>query len=131
MSVTPSLAAGLVQLQALANFLDTGSSNATFSFYKGTKPANVTVAANPSDKLVTMNLPEPCFKKLNADSIELYPTDTGTITQAGTATWARLYNGNGDAVADFSVGTEITLANPSLALGSTLMINSIVLRPST
>ena len=131
MSIIPSLAAGLVQLQALAHFLDTGSSNATFSFYKGTKPANVTVAANPSDKLVTMNLPEPCFKKLNADSIELYPTDTGTITQAGTATWARLYNGNGDAVADFAVGTGITLANPSLALGSTLMINSIVLRPST
>lgn len=91
----------------------------------------MTVAANPSDKLVTMNLPEPCFKQLNADSIELYPTDTGTVTQAGTATWARLYNGNGDAVADFSVGTDITLANPSLALGSTLMINSIVLRPST
>lgn len=131
MSVTPSLAAGLAQLQALANFLDTGSSNATFLVYKGSKPANVTVAANPSNKLVTLNLPEPCFKQLNADSIELYPTDTGTITQAGTATWARLYNGNGDAVADFSVGTEITLANPSLTLGSTLMINSIVLRPST
>lgn len=131
MSVIPSLTAGLAQLQALSTFLDTGSSNATFSFYKGTKPANVTVAANPSDKLVTMNLPEPCFKQINADSIELHPTDTGTITQAGTATWARLYNGNGDAVADFAVGTEITLANPSLALGSTLMINSIVLRPST
>ena len=131
MSVTPSMAAGLAQLQALAAFLDTGSSNATISFYKGTKPANVTVAANPSDKLVTMNLPEPCFKQLNADGIELYPTDAATVTQAGTATWARLYNGNGDAVADFSVGTEITLANPSLALGGTLMVNSIVLRPST
>ena len=131
MSVIPSIAAGLAQLQALANFLDTGSGNATFSFYKGTKPASVSVAASAGNKLVTLNLPEPCFKQINADSIELYPTDTGTITQAGTATWARLYNGNGDAVADFSVGTEITLANPSLALGSTLMINSIVLRPST
>ena len=131
MSVIPSMAAGLAQLQALAAFLDTGSSNATISFYEGTKPANVTVAANPSDKLVTMNLPEPCFKQINADSIELYPTDTATVTQAGTATWARLYNGNGDAVADFAVGTDITLANPNLVLGSMLMINSIVLRPST
>ncbi|WP_336982582.1 hypothetical protein [Acinetobacter modestus] len=131
MSVIPSMAAGLAQLQALANFLDTGSSNATFSFYKGTKPANVTVAASAGNKLVTMNLPEPCFKQLNANSIELYPTDTATVTQAGTATWARLYNGNGDAVADFTVGTDITLANPNLVLGSMLMINSIVLRPST
>ena len=131
MSVIPSMAAGLVQLQALASFLDTGSSNATFSVYKGSKPASVAVAASSGNKLVTLSLPEPCFKQLNADSIELHPTDTATVTQAGTATWARLYNGNGDAVADFSVGTEITLANPTLALGSTLMINSIVLRPST
>ena len=131
MSVIPSMAAGLAQLQALAIFLDSGSSNATFSFYKGTKPANVSIPANLSDKLVTMNLPEPCFKQINADSIELFPTDAATVTQGGTATWARLYNGNGEGVADFAVGTDITLANPSLALGSTLMINSIVLRPST
>lgn len=70
MSVIPSMAAGLAQLQALANFLDTGSSNATFSFYKGTKPASVSVAASAGNKLVTLNLPEPCFKQLNADSIE-------------------------------------------------------------
>ena len=131
MSVIPSIAAGLAQLQALASFLDTGSSNATISMYKGTKPASVSVPANLSDKLVTMNLPEPCFKQLNSDSIELYPTDAATVTLAGTATWARIYNGNGDGVADLAVGTDITLANPSLALGSTLMINSIVLRPST
>lgn len=131
MSVIPSMAAGLAQLQALANFLDSGSSNATISFYKGTKPANVADAANLSDKLVTMNLPEPCFKQLNADSIELYPTDAATVTQAGTATWARIYNGNGDGVADLAVGADITLANPNLALGSNLMVNSIVLRPST
>lgn len=131
MSVIPSMAAGLAQLQALATFLDSGSGFATISMYKGTKPANVSVAANLSDQLVTMNLPEPCFKQLNMDSIELYPTDAATVTQAGTATWARLYNGNGEGVADFAVGTDITLANPSLALGSTLMINSIVLRPST
>lgn len=131
MSVIPSMAAGLAQLQALATFLDSGSSFATITMYKGTKPANVSVAANLSDQLVTMNLPEPCFKQLNMDSIELYPTDAATVTQTGTATWARLYNGNGEGVADFAVGTDITLANPSLALGSTLMINSIVLRPST
>ena len=131
MSVNTSLAASLAQLQALANFLDSGSSNATISFYKGTKPPSVADVANLSDKLVTMNLPKPCFKQLSADSIELYPTDAATVTQAGTATWARIYNGNGDGVADLAVGTDITLANPNLALGSNLMINSIVLRPST
>lgn len=131
MSVIPSIAAGLAQLQALATFLDSGSSNATFSFYEGTKPGNVSVPANLSAKLVTLNLPKPCFKALNADNIELNPTEAATVIKTGTTTWARLYSGNGDGVADFAVGTDITLANPNLVLGSTLMINSIVLRPTT
>ncbi|MDO3663425.1 hypothetical protein [Acinetobacter higginsii] len=131
MSVTPSFAAGLVQLQALANFLDTGSSNATFIFYDNTKPVSVNVAADPAAKLVTLTFPKPCFKQLNVDGIELKQTDAALVTKAGTAVWARIYNGNGDAVADFAVGTEITLAQPNLALGSTLMVNSFVLKPTT
>lgn len=129
--ITPSLAAGLAQLQALANFIDQGSSNATFIFYNDSKPIDVTVAANSSAKLVTLTLPKPCFKKLNADSIELHQTDAATVIKTGTATWARLLNGDGDVVADFAVGTDIILANPSLITGSTLMMNSIILRPST
>lgn len=131
MSVIPSLAAGLAQLQSLASFIDNGSGNAIFNFYNDTKPADVTVPANTSARLVTLTLPKPCFKALNADNIELNPTDAATVTKTGTATWARLFNGNGDAVADFAIGTDITLANPNLVLGSTLMINSIKLRPTT
>lgn len=131
MSVIPSLAAGLAQLQSLASFIDNGSGNATFNFYNDTKPADVTVPANTSARLVTLTLPKPCFKALNADNVELNPTDAATVTKTGTATWARLFNGNGDAVADFAIGTDITLANPNLVLGSTLMINSIKLKPTT
>ncbi|NNP71240.1 hypothetical protein [Acinetobacter sp. Ac_5812] len=131
MSVIPSLAAGLAQLQALATFLDTGSNNATFIFYDNTKPASVNVAVDPAAKLVTLTFPKPCFKQLNADGIELKQTDAALVTKAGTAVWARIYNGNGDAVADFAVGAEITLAQPNLALGSTLMVNSFVLKPTT
>lgn len=129
--ITPSLAAGLAQLQALASFIDQGSSYATFIFFDDIKPANVNIAANTSAKLVTLTLPKPCFKQLNTDSIELHQTDAATVIKTGTATWARLLNGEGNAVADFAVGTDITLANPSLIIGSTLMMNSIILRPST
>lgn len=128
--IQTSLAAGLAQLQALANFLDQGSSYATFIFYDDTKPANVNIAANTSAKLVTLTLPKPCFKQLNTDSIELHQTDAATVIKTGTATWARLLNGENNAVADFEVGTDITLANPNLVLGSTLMMNSLILRPS-
>lgn len=37
--IQPSLKASLVQLQALATYLDQGSSNASFIFYDDTKPA--------------------------------------------------------------------------------------------
>ena len=125
-----SLAAGLAQLQALANFLDQGSVNATFIFYDDTKPANVTVVVNNSAKLVTLTLPKPSIKQVNTDHIELNQTDAATVIKSGAAVWARLFNGEGKAVADFAVGSDITLANPNLVLGSTLMMNSLILRPS-
>lgn len=128
--IQTSLAAGLAQLQALANFLDQGSANATFIFYDDTKPANVTVVVNNSAKLVTLTLPKPSIKQVNTDHIELNQTDAATVIKSGTAVWARLFNGEGKAVADFAVGSDITLANPNLVLGSTLMMNSLILRPS-
>lgn len=128
--ITPSLAAGLAQLQALTSFIDQGSVNATFIFYEDTKPASVTTAAVNTAKLVTLTLTKPCFKKLNTDSVELHQTDAATVIKTGAATWARLFNGDGNVVADFEVGVDITLANPDLVLGSTLMMNSLILRPS-
>ena len=128
--IKTSLQAGLAQLQALANYIDQGSANATFIFYSDEKPESLAVTADEAAKLVILTLPNPCFKKLNLDSIELHQTDAGTVTGAGIAVWARLFNGEGKAVADFEVGTDITLANPNLVIGSTLMMNSLILRPS-
>jgi len=129
--IQTSLAAGLVQLQALANFLDQGSANATFVFYDDEKPADVTVAADNSARLVTLTLPKPSIKQVHIDSVELNQTDAATVIKSGAAVWARLFNSEGNAVADFEVGLDITLANPDLVLGSTLMMNSLILRPST
>lgn len=129
--IQTSLAAGLAQLQALANFLDQGSSNATFVFYDDEKPTDVTAAANNSARLVTLTLPKPSTKQVHADSVELNQTDAATVIKSGIAVWARLFNGDGKAVADFAIGSDITLANPDLVLGSTLMMNSLILRPST
>ena len=129
--IQTSLAAGLAQLQALANFLDQGSANATFVFYDDEKPIDVTVAADNNARLVTLTLPKSLIKQVHVDSIELNQTDAATVIKSGTAVWARLFNGEGKAVADFAVGSDITLANPNLVLGSTLMMNSLILRPST
>lgn len=124
-----SVNARLAMIQAFANFMDSGSQSATVIFYKGVQPASPAVAADSNNALVTLTFPEPCIKETTASYVELHPTDTATVIQAGTATWARIYNGAGEVTADLTVGTDISLTNTNLALGGSLSITSIKLRP--
>ena len=124
-----SVNARLAMIQAFANFMDNGSQSATVIFYEGVQPASPAIAADSNSALVTLTFPEPCIKETTATYVELHPTDTATVIKAGTATWARIYNGTGEVAADLTVGTDITLVNTNLALGGTLSATSIKLRP--
>lgn len=124
-----SVNARLAMIQAFANFIDSGSQSATAIFYEGVQPASPAVAADSNKALVTLTFPDPCIKETTSAYVELHPTDTATVIKSGTATWARIYNGSGQVAADLTVGTDITLANTNLALGGTLSITSIKLRP--
>lgn len=124
-----SINARLAMIQAFANFMDNGSQSATIIFYEGVQPESTDVAADSSNTLVTLTFPEPCIKEVTATYAELLPTDTATVIKAGTAAWARIYNGAGEVAADLAVGTDITLVNTNLVLGGTLSITSIKLRP--
>lgn len=124
-----SINARLAMIQAFANFMDSGSQSATVIFYEGVQPASPAIAADSNSALVTLTFPEPCIKETTATYVEFHPADTGTVIKSGTATWARIYNGAGEAAADLTVGTDISLANTNLALGGTLSVTSIKLRP--
>ncbi|MBE9400961.1 hypothetical protein IQR32_06275 [Acinetobacter albensis] len=124
-----STKARLAMIQAFANFMDSGSQSATVTFYEGVQPASPAIAADSNSALVTLTFPEPCIKETTATYVEFHPADTGTVIKSGTATWARIYNGAGEAAADLTVGTDISLANTNLALGGTLSVTSIKLRP--
>ena len=124
-----SINARLAMIQAFANFLDNGSQSATVIFYEGVQPATASIGANSNNVLDTLVFPKPCIKETTATYVEFHPTDTGTVIKAGTATWARIYNGTGEVAADLTVGTDIALANTNLALGGTLSVTSIKLRP--
>ena len=124
-----SVNARLAMIQAFANFMDNGSMSATVIFYEGVQPASHAIAADSNNALVTLVFPEPCIKETTATYVELHPTDTGSVIKTGTATWARIFNGAGEVAADLTVGTDISLANTNLALGGTLSITSIKLRP--
>lgn len=124
-----SINARLAMIQAFANFMDSGSQSANVIFYEGVQPASPAVAADSNNALVTLTFPEPCIKETIATYVEFHPTDTATVIKAGTATWARIYNGAGEVAADLTVGTDISLANTNLVVGGTLFIQSIKLRP--
>jgi hypothetical protein len=128
--ITPSLNAGLSMLQALTLFIDQGSANATFIFYDDNKPADTTVPANEAARLVTMELPKPSFKRLKNSSIELYPTNEGTVIKTGKAVWARLYNGEGVAVIDFDCAVDMALDTVDLVMGASYDLDSIEFFPS-
>jgi len=109
--------------------MDSGSQSATVIFYEGLQPSSPAAVADSNNALVTLVFPEPCIKEVTATYVEFHPTDTATVIKSGTATWARIYNGAGEAAADLTVGTDISLANTNLALGGTLSVTSIKLRP--
>lgn len=124
-----SVKAKLAMMQEFAKFMDNGSQSATVIFYESAQPASPAVAADPTKALVTLTLPKPCIKEVTTSYVELHPSDTATVIKTGTATWARIFNGAGEVAADLTVGTDISLANTNLALGGTLSITSIKLRP--
>ena len=124
-----SVNARLAMIQAFAGFMDNGSQSATVIFYEGIQPASPEIAADTSKALVTLTLPEPCIKDVTATYVELHQSDTAIVIKTGTATWARIYNGAGEVAADLTVGTDISLDNPNFAVGGTLSITSIKLRP--
>ena len=129
--IRPSLNASLSLLQALTQYIDRGSANASFIFYDDAKPTGTSVPANDSAKLVTLTLAKPCFKQVYVDHIELMPTEESTVIKTGTALWARLYNGEGYVVADFDCVANMNLNTRDLVLGGSFKLDSIIFRPST
>ncbi len=133
MTIQISKTAQILALQAHANFLDSGDDSAHFVYYSDLKPASIEVAANSANVLCTLPLPKPCIKQVLADGVELQETTTALATKAGIAIWARLYNGNNEAYADFTIGTsgtDIVLNNTNIALGSSQKLDSIILEIS-
>lgn len=125
--IRPSVNASLSLLQALTQYIDLGSTNATFVFYDDAKPLNTTIVANDSAKLITVKLPKPCFKRTNTDNIELQPSSEEIVIKTGTANWARLFNGEGLVVADFDCVADMSLNTRELIIGGLFKLDSIIL----
>ena len=125
----PSHIVKMVMLQAMAANLDQGEGYATMVYYDGVRPPSVEVAVDPSARLVTLTLPNPCVKQVNENSIELHSSDAAMAIKTATAIWARLYNAAGQAVIDLDMGVEIELDSYEIVLGSTQQLDAIFIEP--
>lgn len=81
--------------------------------------------------LVQCALAKPCGT-VAAGALTLSSPIDATIATTGTATWARVVNGNGDTAFDCDAGQgsgawEVQLAEASLYAGGTARITSAVL----
>lgn len=125
----PSIPASVAMLQGLASYLDQGGANATLVFFDSIKPGSIAESVSDADKLLTLAFPKPCFKEITDSEVVLHATEAGVAVKAGTATWARLYNGEGVAVVDIAAVTDFVLDKYELVVGSTVKLDSIFLSP--
>jgi hypothetical protein len=118
------------RLTGTVTHLDSGTGNAAVRIYGGTRPT--TPADTPSSEmLVQIGLTKPCGT-VSAGVLTLTQLEDGLITTTGTATWARVVNGNGATAFDCDAGQgagawEVQLAQTNLFAGGAARITSAVL----
>lgn len=113
-------------------FIDTGTGVAAIAFYSVPRQ---TIADLPSAPAVTaIPLDNPCGV-IDATGLHLASTTDGLNASTGLILWARLFNRNGDVVADFDVREvadppnmgEIAISNTTVYAGGVTRLVSATL----
>lgn len=128
MTVTISQAHNEARLSGTLTYLDTGSGHARVRIYNGTRPAG---GGTATTLLVEIALDKPSGT-VSSGQLILASADLPLIASSGTATWARVVNGNGDYafdcdVSDTSGSGEIKLPSTTLYAGGKTQLTSGVL----
>lgn len=111
---------------ALVDLLDAGTGAGTIEIRSGTRPANPNTTAT-GDVLATITLETPAFGSASNGVATINDPDPVVAVAAGTATWFRAYDGDGNAVFDGDVGAtgsgaDLELATTSITTGLTVDI---------
>lgn len=117
------------RLEGTRTYLDTGAGNARIRIYGGTRPASGAATAEPM--LVEIALDKPCGV-VSSNALTLASSDEPLVANSGTATWARIVNGNGDFALDCDAGgagsgAEIIVSDPVMFVGGSVVLVSGVL----
>lgn len=119
--------AAIAACNAIVDAIDAGASSGSVEIYNGTRPANPSVAVSTQTKLVDFVLPEPAFG--NAASVSGGAAATANAVTpvnalaAGTATWFRVFDGDGNALFDGDVSD--TTGSGDMKVSSTTIVSGI------
>ena len=128
MSVTriASLAA-VVMCQSLVDYISTGAGDAHLVIYSGVIPANLETPISAQNPLVTIALPNPAFAPAAESGVggtaAVNTVPSTPATASGTATFARIFNRNGDPVLDVDVSDAA--GTGALKLSSVTVVQNV------
>lgn len=121
------------RLNALRARIDAGLTNATLSLYAGKKPRTPDDDAPRALLLARLTFQKPCAERAALGVLDFAPlAEDPSAATAGRATWARIANGDGEAVLDCDVGGPnggalITLNDQDIPAGGPVSIRSFKL----
>lgn len=128
MIVTISAAHNNARLAATIFYLDLGAAHARIRLYDGIQPASGGPVTN---LLAEIALDKPCGV-VATNALNLTSADVPLVLASGSATWARIVNGNGDMAIDCDVSDSagagaIKLIDTTLYAGGKVVLASAVL----
>lgn len=105
-----------------------GSPNAGYiRFYSGTQPTNGGDALGAHTLLAELRFSFPAFGSASSGVVTANSIASANAVANGTATWARLLDGDGNFIADVDVGTSgatINLVSTTTVVGQPVQISS-------
>lgn len=112
--------------------IDAGGGAGTIEIYNGTIPATVATAVTSQTKLGTLTFSDPCGSVTSGVLTMSAITQDSSADATGTATWARIKDSTGAAVADIDVtstggGGVLQLNTVNIVIGGPILISSFVL----
>ena len=131
-NTTISNAAAIAACNAVVDLIDVGAGTAVLKIYDGAQPTNPDVAVGAQVLLAELNLSNPAF----GAAVDANPGGRATANAVtadaaantnGTAAWFRVFDRDGTAVLDGSVGTvgaDLNLNTVAIVAGANVSISS-------
>ena len=114
----------MLRASSVLSRLDAAASSGKLRLYSGARPA--VTAAPPSAALAELALAKPCGAVNAQAELVFAPVSDAMVQASGTATWARLVDGDGVTVADMDVGEAGSGA--AVILGKTALEAGAIVR---